>query len=108
MNNIKINGIIPPISKAALLTLVNIANEQDKKKENETDADRMKRLLIKSSVDSVTENVLFHAKMGYMFYAANYLSKDLILDIYDGVKLNFPDSKILLNIKECNMVIHWG
>jgi hypothetical protein len=108
MNNFKINGIIPPISKAALLTLVNIANEHDKKKENETDADRMKRLLIKSSVDSVTENVLFHAKMGYMFYAANYLSKDLILDIYDGVKLNFPDSKILLNTKECNMVIHWG
>ena len=102
------NGIIPPIPKAALLTLVNLAHEEDKKKENESDLDRMKRLLIKSSVDSITENVLFHAKMGYMFYAANYLNKDLILDIYDGVKLNFPDSKILLNIKECNMIVHWG
>jgi len=102
------NGIIPPIPKAALLTLVNLAHEEDKKKENESDLDRMKRLLIKSSVDSITKNVLFHAKMGYMFYAANYLSKDLILDIYDGVKLNFPDSKILLNIKECNMIVHWG
>ena len=108
MNNMKLNGIIPPIPKAALITLVNLANQDDKKKENDTDEARMKRLLIKSSVDSITENVLFHAKMGNMFYAANYLSKDLILDIYDGVKLNFPDSKILLSTKECNMIIHWG
>ena len=100
--------IKPPIHKAILLKLVEIGIEQEKKRENESELDRMKRLLIRSSVDTITENVLFNAKIGNIYYKASYLSKDLILDIYDGVKLNFPDCKILLNIKELSMVVHWG
>ena len=103
-----LNSIDPPIHKSFLLELVNKANEEDKKKENESDADQMRRLLIKSSVDSITENILFHAKMGNMFYSAKYLSNNLILDIYDGIKLNFPDCKIFLHTDKQTIIIHWG
>jgi len=103
-----LNIIKPPVHKSFLLCLANAAHLDEQRKENESETDRMKRLLIKSTVESITENILFHAKLGNLFYVVNYLNKELILDIYDNVKLNFPDCKIYLNINECNMVIHWG
>ena len=102
------NGIINPIPKSFLQLLVNKAHEEDKKKPNESELDRVKRLLIKSSVDSITENTLFHAKMGNMFYSAKYLSSELVVDIYNDLKLNFPDCNIFLDKDSSSIVIHWG
>ena len=100
---------MPSIFKKEYLQhLVKKANEEDMKLPNESELDRMKRLLIKSSVDSITDNVIFHAKLGNIFFNTENLSKELLLDIYDGVKVNFPDCKIYLNVNECTMMVHWG
>lgn len=55
---------MPSIFKKEYLQhLVRKANEEDMKLPNETELDRMKRLLTKSSVDSITENVVFFCKI---------------------------------------------
>jgi len=97
-----------PFTKLYLQSLVKKANEEEKRLPNESELDRVKRLLTKSSVDSITDNVKFHAKLGNIFFNAQNLSKELLLDIYDGVKINFPDCKIYLNTDECSMMVHWG
>jgi len=95
-------------TKAYLQSLVHKANEEDKRRPNESETDRMKRLLIKSSVDSICENVEFFASLGNMFYKVENLNKELLLDIYDGVKLILPDCKIYVDLDNCSFVIHWG
>lgn len=97
-----------PFTKQYLQSLVKKAHDEEKRLPNESELDRMKRLLTKSSVDSITDNVEFHAKLGNIFFNAQNLSKELLLDIYDGVKINFPDCKIYLNKDECSMMVHWG
>jgi hypothetical protein len=97
-----------PITKAYLLSLVNNANKDEKKRPDETYLEYTKRLLIKSSVESIIENVVFHAKMGNIFFKAENVSKEFLLDIYDQIKIILPDCKIFTDINEGNFVIHWG
>jgi len=98
----------PPIYKKYLQDLSNKAVEKEKKLVGETEEGRMKRLLIKSSVDSILDMTVFHAKIGNIYYCAENLSKSFLMDIYDNVKLMFPDCKILLNLRESSITIHWG
>ena len=86
-----------PILKAELQKLTNKANKKDIKKPEESESQRMKRLLITSSIENIYDATIFSAKMGNIFYKKGYLNSELLMDIYDGVKLLFPDCKILLN-----------
>ena len=98
----------PPYSKKYLQTLVSKTVEEEKIKKDESEVDRMRRLIIKSEVDTITENAYFHAKIGNIFYKKEFLNKDLILDIYDKVKINFPDCKIYLKSQENSLMVYWG
>ena len=97
-----------PVTKLELQKLVNKANEIDKRRSEESESQRVRRLLIESSIESIYDAAIFRAKMGNIFFKKEYLSNELIMDIYDGVKLLFPDCKILLNLKECSITIYWG
>jgi hypothetical protein len=97
-----------PITKAYLLSLVSKANKEEEKRENETYAEHYKRLLIKSSVESIVENVEFNAKLGNLFFKAINVNKEVLLDIYDQIKMILPDCKIFTDINEGSFVIHWG
>lgn len=96
------------ITKAYLLSLVSKAHKEEEKRSDETYAEYYRRLMIKSSVDSIVENVEFHAKVGNLFYKADNVNKELLLDIYDQIKMIFPDCKIFTKINEGSFVIHWG
>ena len=96
------------ITKAYLLSLVSKAHKEEEKRPDETYSEYYRRLLIKSTVDSIVENVEFHAKIGNLFYKADNVNKELLLDIYDQIKMIFPDCKIFTDIKEGSFVIHWG
>ena len=97
-----------PISKAYLLSLVNKAHKEEEKREDESYVEHYRRLMIKSAVESIIENVEFNAKLGNLFYKAEYVTKELLLDIYDEIKLILPDCKIFTDINEGSFVIHWG
>jgi hypothetical protein len=97
-----------PIYKAQLQKLMDKANQVDKRRPGESELDRMKRLLIKSSVESIYDSAYFRAKMGNVFYTAEHVNKNYIIDIYEGVKLLFPDCKIYLKLNECSITVHWG
>jgi hypothetical protein len=97
-----------PIMKSYLLSLVSKANKDEEKREDETYAEHYRRLLIKSTVDSIVENVEFNAKLGNLFYKAQYINEESFLDIYDQIKMILPDCKIFTDIKERSFVIHWG
>lgn len=97
-----------PITKAYLLSLVSKANKEEEKRADETYVEYSRRLMIKSSVDSIIENVEFHAKLGNLFFKADNVSKELLLDIYDQIKMILPDCKIFTYINEGSFVIHWG
>jgi hypothetical protein len=98
----------PPYSKQYLQNLISKTIEEEKIKKDESETDRMRRLLIKADVDAITENAYFHAKIGNIYYKKEFLNKDLILDIYDKVKINFPDCKIYLKLQECSLMVYWG
>lgn len=96
------------ITKAYLLSLVSKAQKEEEKRSDETYAEHYRRLLIKSTVESIIENVEFNAKLGNLFYKAQNINEDTLLDIYDQIKMILPDCKIFTDIKEGSFVIHWG
>jgi len=62
---------------------------------------------ISRRVEALSNNVLKQIRDGLSSYVIQGLISENVSDIAVGIKLNFPDSKVIGNADDCSILIDW-